>query len=990
MLFNENVIHRKNELLDSTPENVLHDGVSHLIGKVDKLIPVQRPWSPGGGASLYNVKKDNEHFFLKVKHKDLLVESRLESEKEFSATPALENEYYFLKRLAETPHVSRVVGYFEVGQYSFLMMEFLQSYEIGIRNLSPYECFKAYQTLHNFVQELFRQNIVHTDIHEKNICFRGEVLVLCDFEEARIFKQALSFEESLDVIGANRYGNVGEIPLTNTNDIPGFTCLKRLRDVFRRAILHDLPGFLDECNFDDNCPYNLDEFQQKDGRIYQSINMPDYCVTGQRPLADHRQKVLTRLLPLIANRLQKDLFVVDSGSNIGMISLSCADSPFVCKVLGLEAFENYLAASELLTFMGKYENVSFQRYVAGEDKIPEQADLFLLLSVYHHIQNKTAFLKSLAAKKPSVILAEFATQNRYYKKRGNIEAEIHYIKDCLGYAHAQTLCYTSDYKRPLVLFSDAVSLSKRETNFLIYGNILDRGIEIAKKVIKKGIHTRKSFPRSLNRILTASHSPALSIPEAFKLSLNWINDHSLDGIMVSSKNPALYPEVTGYFIPTLLKWGKSVVHFGDWLFNIQNPDGSWNDSSGSYAYTFDTGQILKGLLALVDTRQDYESAIIKGCEWILTQQRPDGSISTPYTAAWGGIVPEAIHLYALSPLREAGLRYGREDFCTAFNRALDYYLKDPKLTDFSTLSHFHAYILEALVDLGEPERAFEGMEKVAHFMRKDGAVPGWTDVRWICSTGLFQYALIWYKLGKLDTGDAAFIHSLNLQNQSGGFFGSYGKGANYFPDEEISWAVKYFLDALLWKLKAHFNEQSKSFLKNIAQDDGRYRIIRETVAQSGAGTVLDAGCGKGRYLKNLQQDFPNLILYGVDLSEKVLAFVPKGVDTREGSLLDMPFPTASLDLVFTCEALEHVVYIDGAIREMARVIRPGGTLVIIDKNAENIGDMQIAPWEQWFFEDKITELLNNEGFTVTVHRNIPYNDNDGTDGLFIGWVAFKQ
>ena len=32
-------------------------------------------------------------------------------------------------------------------------------------------------------------------------------------------------------------------------------------------------------------------------------------------------------------------------------------------------------------------------------------------------------------------------------------------------------------------------------------------------------------------------------------------------------------------------------------------------------------------------------------------------------------------------------------------------------------------------------------------------------------------------------------------SSSGGFFGSYGKGANYFTKEEISWAVKFFIDA---------------------------------------------------------------------------------------------------------------------------------------------------------------------------------------------------
>ena len=38
-----------------------------------------------------------------------------------------------------------------------------------------------------------------------------------------------------------------------------------------------------------------------------------------------------------------------------------------------------------------------------------------------------------------------------------------------------------------------------------------------------------------------------------------------------------------------------------------------------------------------------------------------------------------------------------------------------------------------------------------------------------------------------------------IQNKSGGFYGSYGPGAKYISGGEISWAVKYFLDA--WRLK---------------------------------------------------------------------------------------------------------------------------------------------------------------------------------------------
>ena len=74
---------------------------------------------------------------------------------------------------------------------------------------------------------------------------------------------------------------------------------------------------------------------------------------------------------------------------------------------------------------------------------------------------------------------------------------------------------------------------------------------------------------------------------------------------------------------------------------------------------------------------------------------------------------------------------------------------------------------------------------------------------------------------------------------------------------------------------------------------------------------------------------------------------------------------------------------------MGRVIAPGGTLLIIDKNRANLGQMPIEEWEQWFDEEQVTALLDDAGFDTTVHHAISYHDQDGSDGLFLGWAAKK-
>ncbi len=487
-----------------------------------------------------------------------------------------------------------------------------------------------------------------------------------------------------------------------------------------------------------------------------------------------------------------------------------------------------------------------------------------------------------------------------------------------------------------------------------------------------------------------------TILNSFNAALMWIKNNSIDqkGIQLSNLHKDSYPEVTGYIIPTLLSWGEKdrAIQFADYLVSIQNPDGSWNAPQCKIAYTFDTGQILKGLLSLVDIRPEYKQNILKGCDWILTQQRSDGSISTPDYSVWSlpndKRVPEAIHLYALLPIRTAGKKWNIPKYNECVNKALNFYLKKNDLTDFNTLSHFHAYIIEALIDLGETKRAEQAMINLSAYQNRNGSVPAYQDAKFVCSTGLFQYAICWYKLNELEKGNKAFSYALKLQNRSGGWFGSYGWKANYFQNQEISWAVKYFLDALYWKIRCEFNMTAQIFPSYVDENDGRYSLIENVLRKNNYKTVIDIGCGKGRFISKLLERNPEIKPFGVDISDEILKSVEPKIVTKQGSLLSIPYPDSTFDLSYCIEALEHAVNIEGAIREMARVTKKGGTLVIIDKNINKLGSMALSEWETWFDAQELTNKMTDKNLTVSIFENLSYNKNKADD-LFIGWVGKK-
>jgi malonyl-CoA O-methyltransferase len=152
--------------------------------------------------------------------------------------------------------------------------------------------------------------------------------------------------------------------------------------------------------------------------------------------------------------------------------------------------------------------------------------------------------------------------------------------------------------------------------------------------------------------------------------------------------------------------------------------------------------------------------------------------------------------------------------------------------------------------------------------------------------------------------------------------------------------------------------------------------------------VLDVGCGKGRFARVLQERNPGSEIWGLDISEEMLQFVPDGIHTRAGSMTDLPFADSTFDVAYATESLEHAVEIERAVSEMCRVVKPGGKIVIIDKNAEHWGKLKTSPWERWFTRKELEKLLARD--CTRVHsEHLSYWEDVAPDGLFVVWFAQK-
>ena len=98
-----------------------------------------------------------------------------------------------------------------------------------------------------------------------------------------------------------------------------------------------------------------------------------------------------------------------------------------------------------------------------------------------------------------------------------------------------------------------------------------------------------------------------------------------------------------------------------------------------------------------------------------------------------------------------------------------------------------------------------------------------------------------------------------------------------------------------------------------------------------AGAALDAACGTGRYSTYLAARGHDVT--GVDQSEPMLALAHEKLPDavfRQGDLTALPLPDATVDAVVCALSLVHVPSVSAAMDEFARVLRPGGRLIVSD------------------------------------------------------------
>jgi len=160
------------------------------------------------------------------------------------------------------------------------------------------------------------------------------------------------------------------------------------------------------------------------------------------------------------------------------------------------------------------------------------------------------------------------------------------------------------------------------------------------------------------------------------------------------------------------------------------------------------------------------------------------------------------------------------------------------------------------------------------------------------------------------------------------------------------------------------------------------------------GAILDVGCGGGRTVSKLAAIATDGKICGLDYSKESVAVASRinrrwintgRVEIQEGTVSQLPFPNAVFDLVTAVETHFWWSDLPAGMREVLRVLKPGGTLIII---AEIYRGAQTRTAK---LAEKYLPLSGMVLLTVDEHRelfaNTGYSDIQVIDEPGKGWIC---
>ncbi|MEE8574323.1 MAG: methyltransferase domain-containing protein, partial [Thermodesulfobacteriota bacterium] len=167
-----------------------------------------------------------------------------------------------------------------------------------------------------------------------------------------------------------------------------------------------------------------------------------------------------------------------------------------------------------------------------------------------------------------------------------------------------------------------------------------------------------------------------------------------------------------------------------------------------------------------------------------------------------------------------------------------------------------------------------------------------------------------------------------------------------------------------------------------------YRACLDLIGSVSDGAkVLDVGCGQGLLLREFKKRFSPEVVFGLDHSLELCRRAGKNIDSATVTEADIhfaPFRSSSFAVVMMTEVLEHVTAPEKVLKELWRLVEPGGRLLLSVPNREWLRydrylkrRSKFQPVDdRWFGVDEIKGYIESAGFSILKVR--------GQENLYFG------
>jgi SAM-dependent methyltransferase len=130
----------------------------------------------------------------------------------------------------------------------------------------------------------------------------------------------------------------------------------------------------------------------------------------------------------------------------------------------------------------------------------------------------------------------------------------------------------------------------------------------------------------------------------------------------------------------------------------------------------------------------------------------------------------------------------------------------------------------------------------------------------------------------------------------------------------------------------------KSIYADAEGDDPR-EFAFQAVADAKPRRVLEVGGGEGELAERIVREL-GVELIGIDQSEAMVDVQRStGIDARVGDIQQLPFADGEFEVAVAAWMLYHVPDVDGGLAELARVLKPGGTLVAVTNAVDHLQEL---------------------------------------------------